>query len=155
MQGGSGDAYAFGDRGLGDLLAQQRPNVLLLAVEPGFSQGPLRRPSRFPLAFAAASPSLVRSEIRSRATSANNPNRAIITLVRTVTTASLWTRKQRVVVRESRFPGSTKRVLTTSRAIADQKPLLQQRATQLVEHGRGSNHRQETVRNSPIKRARP
>ena len=34
-----------------------------------------------PLALAAASPSLVRSEIRSRSTSANNPNRAIITLV--------------------------------------------------------------------------
>ena len=43
-------------------------------------------------------------------------------------------------------PGSTKRVLTTSRAIATRKPLLQQRAAQLVKHGRGSNHRQETVR---------
>ena len=49
-----------------------------------------------------------------------------------------------MVVRESRFPGSTKRVLTTSRAIADQEPLLQQCVAQLVGHGRGSNHRQET-----------
>ncbi len=32
------------------------------------------------------------------------------------------------VVRESRSPGSTKRVLTTSQAIAARKPLLQQRA---------------------------
>ena len=46
-----------------------------------FPRPPLGRPSRFPLALAAASPSLVRSEIRSRSTSANNPNRAIITLV--------------------------------------------------------------------------
>ena len=44
-------------------------------------QAPLGRPRSFPLALAAASPSLVRSEIRSRSTSANNPNRAIITLV--------------------------------------------------------------------------
>ena len=29
------------NRDLGDILAQQRPNVLLLAVEPGFSEGPL------------------------------------------------------------------------------------------------------------------
>ena len=43
---------------------------------------PLGRPSSFPLALVAASPSWVRSEIRSRSTSANNPNRAIITLVR-------------------------------------------------------------------------
>ena len=50
------------------------------------------------------------------------------------------------VVRESRFPGSTKRVLRRSLAIAARKPLLQQRTTQLAEHGRGSNHRQETVR---------
>ena len=49
-------------------------------------------------------------------------------------------------VRESRSPGSTKRVLTTSRAMAARKPLLQQRAAQPVEHGRGSNHRQETVK---------
>ena len=55
-------------------------------------------------------------------------------------------RKGLAVVRESSSPGSTKRVLTTSRAIADQKPLLQQRTAQPVEHGRGSNHRQETVR---------
>ena len=41
-------------------------------------KAPLGRPSRFPLALAAASPSLVRSEIRSRSTSANNPNSAII-----------------------------------------------------------------------------
>ena len=47
-----------------------------------FPKAPLGRPSRFPLALAAASPSLVRSEIRSRSTSANNPNRAIMTLVR-------------------------------------------------------------------------
>ena len=46
-----------------------------------FPRPPLGRPSSFPLALAAASPSLVRSEIRSRSTSANNPNRAIITLV--------------------------------------------------------------------------
>ena len=46
------------------------------------SVAPLGRPSRFPLALAAASPSLVRSEIRSSSPSANNPNRAIITLVR-------------------------------------------------------------------------
>ena len=50
------------------------------------------------------------------------------------------------VVRESRSAGSTKRVLTTSRAIAARKPLLQQRAAKPVEHGRDSNHRQETVR---------
>ena len=43
-------------------------------------------------------------------------------------------------------PGSTKRVLTTRRAIADRKPLVQQRAAQSVEHGRDSNYRQETVR---------
>ena len=43
-------------------------------------------------------------------------------------------------------PGLTKRVLTTRRAIADQKPLLQQRAAQLAEQGRGINHRKETVR---------
>ncbi len=50
------------------------------------------------------------------------------------------------VVRESRSPGSTKCVLTTSRAIAVRKPILQQRAAQSVEHGRDSNYRQETVR---------
>ena len=50
------------------------------------------------------------------------------------------------VVRESRSPSSTKRVLTTSGAIAARKPLLQPGAAQPVEHGRGSNHRQETVR---------
>ena len=83
VEGGAGDVQYLGDRGLGDILAQQRPDVLLLAVEPGCSQGPLGpRPSSFPLALAAASPSLVRSEIRSRSTSANNPNSAIITLVR-------------------------------------------------------------------------
>ena len=54
------------ESGAGDILAQQRPDVLLLAVEPGCSQGPLGRPSSFPLALAAASPSLVRSEIRFR-----------------------------------------------------------------------------------------
>ena len=46
-----------------------------------FPKAPLGRPSSFPWAFAAASSSLVRSEIRSRPTSANNPNRAIMTLV--------------------------------------------------------------------------
>ena len=50
------------------------------------------------------------------------------------------------VVRESRSPGSTKRVLTTSGAMAARKPLLQPSAAQPVEHGRGSGHRQETVR---------
>ena len=40
----------------------------------------------------------------------------------------------------------TKRVLTTSGAMAVRKPLLQQRAAQPVEHGCGSNYRQETVR---------
>ena len=43
-------------------------------------------------------------------------------------------------------PGTTKRVLTTRRAVAARKPLVQQRAAQSVEHVRGSNHRQETVR---------
>ena len=47
------------------------------------SQGPLGRPSRFPLVFTTASPPFVLSEIRSGSTSANNPNRATITLVRT------------------------------------------------------------------------
>ena len=55
-------------------------------------------------------------------------------------------RKVLAVVRESRSPGSTKRVLTTSGAMAARKPLLQQRVAQPVEHGRGRNHRQETVR---------
>ena len=41
VEGGAGDVQDLGDRGLGDILAQQRPDVLLLAVEPGFSQGPL------------------------------------------------------------------------------------------------------------------
>ena len=50
------------------------------------------------------------------------------------------------VVRESRSPGSTKRVLTTSGTMAVRKPLLQPGTAQPVEHGRGSNHRQETVR---------
>ncbi len=49
------------------------------------------------------------------------------------------------VVREGRSPGSMKRVLTTSGAIAARKPLLQSGAAQPIEHGRGSNHRQETV----------
>ena len=47
----------------------------------GLPRAPLGRPSRLPLALAAASPSLVRSEMRSRSTSAKSPNRAIITLV--------------------------------------------------------------------------
>ena len=42
---------------------------------------PLGRPSKRPLARAAANPSFVRSEIRSLLTSAKSPNRAIITLV--------------------------------------------------------------------------
>ena len=50
------------------------------------------------------------------------------------------------VFREGRSPGSTKRVLTTSGAIAARKPLLQPGTAQPVEHGCGSNHRQETVR---------
>ena len=50
------------------------------------------------------------------------------------------------VVRESRSPGSTKRVLTTGQAIAARKPILQQQAAQPVEHGRDSNYRKETVR---------
>ncbi len=50
------------------------------------------------------------------------------------------------IVRESRSPGSTRRVLTTSGAIAAQKPFLQQRAVQPLEHGCDSNYRQETVR---------
>ena len=41
VEGGAGDVQYLGDRGLGDILAQQRPDVLLLAVEPGCSQGPL------------------------------------------------------------------------------------------------------------------
>ena len=51
------------------------------------------------------------------------------------------------VVRKSRSPGSTKRVLTTSGAIAARKPLLQPSTTQPVKHGCGSNpsrNRQKT-----------
>ena len=33
VEGGAGDAQYLGDRGLGDILAQQLPDVLLLAVE--------------------------------------------------------------------------------------------------------------------------
>ena len=46
-EGGAGDVQYLDDRGLGDILAQQRPNVLLLAVESGCSQTPLVRPSSF------------------------------------------------------------------------------------------------------------
>ena len=49
------------------------------------------------------------------------------------------------VVRESRSPGSTKRVLTTNRAIAARKPLLQP-DTAHIEHAHGIKHRQEPVR---------
>src|SRR5919106_2587410 len=73
VEGGPGDAHDLGDGSLGDFLPQEHPDFLLLAVK-------LRRSQR-PLARAAASPSLVRSEIRSLSTSANSPNRAIITLV--------------------------------------------------------------------------
>ena len=52
-------------------------------------------------------------------------------------------------VRESRSPGSTKRVLTTSGAIAARKPLLQPSTPQPLEHGRDSNYRQETVKKLP------
>ena len=51
VEGGAGDVQYLGDRGLGDLLAQQRPDVLLLAVEPGCSQGPLGPAEPFPLGF--------------------------------------------------------------------------------------------------------
>ena len=64
VEGGAGDVQYLGDGGLGDILAQQRPDVLLLGVEPGCSQGPLGRPSSFPLALAAASPSLVKTSRR-------------------------------------------------------------------------------------------
>ena len=61
-------------------------------------------------------------------------------------------------VRGSRSPGSTKRVLTTSRAIADQKPLLQQRAAQPVEHWPWqqppSRNRQKTRLSSGLGRRR-
>ena len=46
-----------------------------------FPKAHLGRPSSYPLAFTAASTSLLPSEIKSRSTSANNSNRAIITLV--------------------------------------------------------------------------
>ena len=43
---------------------------------------PLGPAELFPLGFGSGESFLVRSEIRSRSTSANNPNSAIITLVR-------------------------------------------------------------------------
>ena len=51
VEGGAGDVQYLGDQGLGDILAQQRPDVLLLAVEPGCSQGPLGPDEQFPLGF--------------------------------------------------------------------------------------------------------
>ena len=77
VEGGPGDAHDLSDGSLGDLLLQEHSDFLLLAIKLGGSQRPLAR--------AAASPSLVSSEIRSLSTSANNPNRAIITLVGRVT----------------------------------------------------------------------
>ena len=53
VEGGAGDVQDLGDRGLGDILAQQRPDVLLLAVEPGCSQGPLGPAEQFPLGFGS------------------------------------------------------------------------------------------------------
>ena len=38
MQGGSGNAYDLGDRGLGDLLLQEYADFFLLAVELGLAQ---------------------------------------------------------------------------------------------------------------------
>ena len=64
-------------------------------------------------------------------------------------------RKVPAVIRESRSPGSTKRVLTTSGAMAARKPLLQPSAAQPVEHGRGSGHRQETVRKLALQAGEP
>ena len=58
-----------------------------------------------------------------------------------------------VVVRESRFPGSTNRALTTSRAIATRKLSLQQRAVQPVEHGLAATTVKKPSENSPLKRA--
>ncbi len=55
-------------------------------------------------------------------------------------------RKVLAEVRQSRSLGSTKFVLTVNWVIAARKPLLQQGTVQAVEHGRDSNHRQETVR---------
>ena len=55
VKGGTGDVQDLGNGGLRDFLAGMSCSV-------------------------PASPSLVRSEIRSRSTSANNPNRAIITV---------------------------------------------------------------------------
>ena len=77
MQGGRRDAHDLGDRRPGHLLPQEHPNLPLLAVELGSSQRALGRPSRRPWARAAASPFLVRLEIKSLSTSANRPNRAI------------------------------------------------------------------------------
>ena len=53
VEGSTGDVQDLGDRGLGDFLAQQRPDVLLLAVEPGCSQGPLGPAEPFPLGFGS------------------------------------------------------------------------------------------------------
>ena len=53
VEGVAGDVQYLGDRGLGDILAQQRPDVLLLAVEPGCSQGPLGPAEEFPLGFGS------------------------------------------------------------------------------------------------------
>ena len=44
VEGGAGDVQYLGDRGLGDILAQQRPDVLLLAVEPGDRTVPVSDP---------------------------------------------------------------------------------------------------------------
>ena len=49
VEGGAGDVQDLGDRGLGDILAQQHPDVLLLAVELGCSQGPLGPSEQLPL----------------------------------------------------------------------------------------------------------
>ena len=81
VEGRTGHARELGDGGLGNAQLEEAPDVVLLAVESRDAQRALRAPSFRPEALALARPSRVRSEIRSRSTSANSAKRVVMTLV--------------------------------------------------------------------------